>query len=77
MKEQIIYLDNLSLLISTYKRGLTRLSCPFKVKCIEAVDAFNIDEIKTVYLLSSSADYKLLYQIESKFYPYKYFQIIL
>lgn len=75
MNEQVIYLDNKSLLVSTGQKGLVRVRCPFKVECINE-NIMKVDEIKTVELLEESEEFKLLYKIDEVFYPFNWFIIV-
>lgn len=69
------YCDPHSILVVTNKNKLIRLKCPFKVKVIQSIDVFKIEEIMFVEMVKVDAMLQLVYVINGKAYYYRYFRI--
>lgn len=76
-KNDVVYVDTNSILVSTGNKKLARIKCPFDVQCIRNVDDILLGMMKTVWAVHPSAEYRLVYRIEGKLYAYSDFRLSL
>jgi hypothetical protein len=74
MDKAPVYLDNRSVLVSTAK-GLKRITVPFLVVVMRAVDKMEVGDKVTVILVSFTKTDPLLYFIRNRYYNYTLFVI--
>lgn len=74
-QDEVFYLSDTNVLICT-KDKLKLVKCPFDVECVVAVNGIYVGEVRTVWRVLNSEDHKLLYKIQGKLYPYKFFHVV-
>jgi hypothetical protein len=58
------------------QKGIFRVKCPFKARCIKEVDYLQPGEIVTVIAVLMAKNLCLLYVVKNKTYYHRYFVII-
>lgn len=70
-----IGLANDSLLVYP-ETGLIRLHCPIKAQCIQSVNHIPPGAFVRIMGVSCTKEEPLLYLIDGRFYPHRYFKIL-
>lgn len=77
MYELLKYSSPYSILVVDEKRELREVFCPFKVKTLKAFYKFIEGESLFVEKVKMSTEFKIVYQIEGRYFHYHHFTIIL
>ncbi len=58
------------------RKGLKRVYCPFRVVCLEPILFHFPGEVLLVTKVNLTPDLKLAYEIEEKFFLYRFFEVL-
>ena len=70
-----IMIDPFSIMVINQKGYLRKLYCPFRVLCIESLDSIPRNTWCFVDKVAADSKEIILYGINGKQFPYRYFQI--